>query len=173
VGGRRTSDSEAAVVVTGEGTARHSSPLAYTTLGLEGAEGAPLSGSLGGSFRSKSLIRQVFHPCFPSLGITIAHHPGAGGPIEGHAVDAMAATGFRWICCTVGELAAPAGMLEVRQLTMVGAWVVHRRISLLERARIGSHSSIPALDEENHAEAAAIPEEIDGANPPIQSSYIS
>lgn len=67
MGGRRTSDSEAAVVVAGEGTAHHSSPLAYTTLGLEGAEGAPLSGSLGSSIRSKSLIRQVFSlTLFPS-----------------------------------------------------------------------------------------------------------
>lgn len=61
-------------------------------------------------------------------------------------------------------------MLDTGHLRMVGARGVHRRVSLAERARIGSHSSIPALDEESHGEAPAIPEETSGAKPPIYPS---
>jgi hypothetical protein len=50
------------VVSSGQGPAHNSSPLTYIALGNEGAEGAPLGSSLGGSFRSKSLIRQAALP---------------------------------------------------------------------------------------------------------------
>ncbi|BDA43515.1 probable sulfite exporter TauE/SafE family protein 3 [Coccomyxa sp. Obi] len=50
---------DSAWVASEPAPAGHSSPLAYTSLGLEGAEGAHLSTSFSGSFRAKSLIRRV------------------------------------------------------------------------------------------------------------------
>ncbi|EIE22493.1 hypothetical protein COCSUDRAFT_47913 [Coccomyxa subellipsoidea C-169] len=57
--GARPSTESALVSFSGQDPAHKSSPLTYTSLGNEGAEGAHLGSSLGGSFRSSSLIRRV------------------------------------------------------------------------------------------------------------------
>ena len=60
--GARPSTESALVSSSGQDPAHKSSPLTYTSLGNEGAEGAHLGSSLGGSFRSSSLIRQAALP---------------------------------------------------------------------------------------------------------------